>query len=143
MGFEYVGGKCVFSSEWDADACKTYEANFNEKPAGDITKIDPNDIPDHDILLGGFPCQPFLPTSFSGNPAQFIVNLINNTFKYSGDVYQNVSYLETSIKVLKNCSLTYEQTLKRTFLIWWRSSPKPMESDLSMRWCYLTASSQR
>ena len=39
LGFEHVGGKCVFSSERDADACKTYETNSNEKPAGDITKI--------------------------------------------------------------------------------------------------------
>ena len=59
LGFEHVGGTCVFSSEWDEDAKKTYSANFNEIPAGDITKIDPKDIPDHDILLAGFPCQPF------------------------------------------------------------------------------------
>lgn len=59
LGFERVGGTCVFSSEWDADACKTYEANFNERPAGDITKISAADIPDFDILLGGFPCQAF------------------------------------------------------------------------------------
>lgn len=59
LGFESVGGKCVFSSEWDAAACQTYEANFGEKPAGDITKIDAKDIPDFDILLGGFPCQAF------------------------------------------------------------------------------------
>lgn len=59
LGFESVGGKCVFSSEFDEDACKTYEANFGEHPAGDITKIEAEDIPDFDILLGGFPCQAF------------------------------------------------------------------------------------
>lgn len=59
LGFESVGGHCVFSSEFDEDACKTYEANFHEHPAGDITKIDAKDIPDFDILLGGFPCQAF------------------------------------------------------------------------------------
>lgn len=59
LGFESVGGTCVFSSEWDEKACDTYEANFGERPAGDITKIAASEIPDFDILLGGFPCQAF------------------------------------------------------------------------------------
>lgn len=59
LGFESVGGECVFSSEFDKDACITYEANFGEYPSGDITKIESKDIPDFDILLGGFPCQAF------------------------------------------------------------------------------------
>ena len=59
LGFEYAGGHCVFSSEFDEEACKTYGANFGEHPSGDITKIDDKDIPDFDILLGGFPCQAF------------------------------------------------------------------------------------
>ena len=59
LGFEAVGGRCVFSSEFDEGACKTYEANFGERPAGDITKIDAKDIPDFDVLLAGFPCQAF------------------------------------------------------------------------------------
>ncbi len=59
LGFESVGGYCVFSSEFDEDACTTYEANFGEHPSGDITKIEAKDIPNFDILLGGFPCQAF------------------------------------------------------------------------------------
>lgn len=60
-GFEPIGGRCIFTSEWDRYSIKTYMANnvCDHEVAGDITKIPPADIPKHDVLLAGFPCQPF------------------------------------------------------------------------------------
>lgn len=61
-GFEHVGGRCIFTSEWDRYSQKTYLANYpddNHEIAGDITKVELDDIPAHDVLIAGFPCQPF------------------------------------------------------------------------------------
>jgi len=98
IAFEKAGGQCVFSSEWDRFAQKTYETNFGEVPFGDITQIDARDIPKFDIVAAGFPCQPFS----SIGKRQGFEHKTQGTLFY--DVARIISYHKPNAFLLENVS---------------------------------------
>ncbi|MCE9586250.1 DNA cytosine methyltransferase [Candidatus Uhrbacteria bacterium] len=113
LGFEAHGGESVFSSEWDSSAQKTYQTNFGEIPHGDITCIEPEEIPSFDVLLAGFPCQPFsqagLKKGFSDTRGTLFFNIakIINHHRPKVVFLENVKRFRThdggnTFKVVKN-----------------------------------------
>lgn len=108
--FDELGGDCVFTSEWDKFAQQTYYANFGEIPEGDITKIPVETIPPHDILLAGFPCQPF---SMAGKKKGF--------FDTRGTLFFNIEkiieYHKPSVVFLENVKNLRNHDKGRTFQV--------------------------
>jgi DNA (cytosine-5)-methyltransferase 1 len=145
VAFERNGGECVFSSEWDTSCQKTYLANFGEIPHGDITKIKEVEIPNFDILVAGFPCQPFSSigkrqgflhktqgTLFydvariikAKNPSAFLLENVpgltthdnGNTFKTILEVLDKLNY-EVTYQILNACDFGVPQKRKRIYIV--------------------------
>lgn len=110
QGFESNGFECVFSSDFEPEVQNVYEMNYGERPWGDITKIDPKDIPDFDILLGGFPCQPF---SISGKKKGF--EDTRGTLFF--DICQIIDEKKPKVVVLENVKHLIHHDSKRTFKV--------------------------
>ncbi len=119
IALESLGGRCVFSSEWNRFSRETYRANFGEDPAGDITKIDERTIPDHDILAAGFPCQPFSIAGVSkknslGRPHGFMDELQGNLFF---DIARIIAAKRPKAFILENVKNLVHHDRGRTFMI--------------------------
>ncbi len=96
LAMHELGGGCVFASEWDKDAQKTYASNYGIMPEGDIKKIDEHDIPHHDVLCAGFPCQAF---SKAGKQLGFADETKGTLFF---DVERILRYHKTKYVILEN-----------------------------------------
>lgn len=111
-GFHYalssIGAQCVFASEWDIHASETYNKNFKLKPHGDITKISAEEIPSHDILCGGFPCQAF---SIAGKQKGF--EDIRGTLFF--DIARIVEYHKPKVLFLENVKNLSQHDEGKTF----------------------------
>ena len=108
--FDELGYQCVFSSEWDKAACDTYEANFGERPQGDITEIPAEAIPAHDLLLAGFPCQAF---SIMGKMQGFADTRGTMFF----EIERILSYHKPSVILLENVKQLTTHDKGKTFKI--------------------------
>lgn len=121
LGFESIGGECVFTSEWDKFAQRTYLRNFQPDHgiAGDITKIHESEIPEHDVLLAGFPCQPFSIAGVSkkaslGRPHGFL-DVTQGTLFF--DVARIIQYHRPRFFLLENVKNLLSHDKRRTFAV--------------------------
>lgn len=121
IGFEQEGGECIFTCDWDKYAQKTYYANFfvNEKIYGDIKKLNANEIPDHDVLLAGFPCQPFSLAGISkknslGKPHGFLDDVQGTLFF---EIVRIISAKKPKVFVLENVKNLKSHDAGKTFAL--------------------------
>ena len=110
QGFEKNGFECVFSSDYNKEVQDTYEKNYKEKPFGDLTKLNPKELPEFDILLGGFPCQPF---SISGKKKGF--DDTRGTLFF--DVCRIIEEKKPQIVILENVKHLIHHDKKNTFKV--------------------------
>ncbi len=136
-GFEAVGGKCVFTSEWDKYCQQTYAANFpgDERIAGDIRKVDASDIPDHDVLVAGFPCQPFSIAGVSkknalGRPHGFLCETQGTLFF---DLERIIAAKRPKAFLLENVKNLRTHDGGRTFDVIYRTLTDKLEYNVSCR----------
>jgi len=117
IALEDLGCQCIFTSEWDKFCQQTYFANFNETPQGDITQISEKEIPDHDLLVGGFPCQPF---SIAGVTKNNSLNL-KHGFEHitQGNLFFQIvrilKYKQPRAFILENVKNLLSHNKKKTF----------------------------
>lgn len=136
-GFEAAGGKCVFTSEWDKYCQKTYSANFpgDDHIAGDITKINAADIPEHDVLVAGFPCQPFSIAGVSkknalGRPHGFKCETQGTLFF---DVERIIQERQPKAFLLENVKNLRTHDGGRTFDVIYRTLTQRLRYNVSFR----------
>ena len=135
--FESVGGECLFTSEWDKYSQQTYRANFDcsHEIAGDITKIDAQNIPRHDILLAGFPCQPFSLAGVSkknslSRPHGFRDEAQGTLFF---DVARIIEYHRPKAFLLENVKNLISHDKKKTFQVIYRTLTEELGYNVSYR----------
>lgn len=137
LGFESVGGECVFTSEWDRYAQRTYIRNFqpDHPVAGDITKIHERDVPMHDVLLAGFPCQPFSIAGVSkktslGRPHGFL-DATQGTLFF--DVARIIKYHQPRFFLLENVKNLKGHDRGQTFEVIYRTLTEDLGYHVQFR----------